>query len=148
MRRRQIIIVILSLLCVAGVIAVSFYTASKRAPYASFGGVELLLEVADTDALRLQGLSLHKPLAPNEGMLFVYQSDGQHSIWMKDMLFSIDIIWLDSEYRIVDVKERASPESYPEVFTPSVPVRYALELSAGFFVEHKLKKGDKLELVN
>ncbi len=116
--------------------------------HAVLGGEALLLEIADTDFLRTRGLSGHKPLAQNEGMLFVFQNDGQYSIWMKDMLFSIDIIWLDSEYRIVDVKERASPESYPKVFTPSVPVKYVLELSGGFLKLHGLKKGDRLELVN
>ncbi len=115
--------------------------------HAELGGEALLLVVADTDILRKQGLSGHRPLALNEGMLFVFPADDKHSFWMKDMLFPIDIFWLDNEYRIVDVKERATPESYPEVFTSSVPARYVLELSEGFFSSHKLKLGDGLKIL-
>ncbi len=146
MRLKQVKIIILSFLLIAGVVVVSFYTVSKRAPNASLVGIELLLRVADTEALRAQGLSWSKPLAPNEGMLFVFPEDGFYGFWMKDMLFSIDILWLDRDYRIVDVRTQASPESYPEVFTPSTPARYVLELQSGFFELHGIKKGDRLGL--
>ncbi len=147
MRQKQVTIIMLSLLLVAGLIAVFFYTTSKRAPNAILGGVELFLKVADTEDLRAQGLSGSKPLFLNEGMLFVFPQEGLYGFWMKDMLFSIDILWLDSSYRIVDVKENATPGSYPESFVSSVKARYVLELSAGFFEAHKLKKGDRVEFL-
>ncbi len=130
------------------VIVLSARVPQAKVLHAVLGGEALLLKIADTDVLRLQGLSGHPPLPPNEGMLFVFTSDGLHSFWMKDMLFPIDILWLDSEYRIVDVKQGATPESYPKSFTPSVPARYVLELSSGFFELHKLKNGDRLEIIN
>lgn len=147
MHRVQIIIATLSFLLLIGVAVASlyFYSSGLKTLPATIGGEELFLEIADTEAVRTKGLSWHKPLAPNEGMLFVFPKDGFYGFWMKDMLFSIDMLWLDRDYRIVDVKERASPESYPEGFTPRVPARYVLELSAGFFELHGLKKGDKLE---
>ncbi len=144
MRRAKIIVVVLSFLVIAGVISASYYSPQTDGLHASLGGVVLVLEVADTEDLRARGLSLHKTLAPNEGMLFVFPEDGLHGIWMKDMLFSIDILWLDRDYRIVDVRVQSSPASYPEVFVPSIPVRYVLELQSGFFELHGLKKGDKL----
>ncbi len=144
MRKKQIIVIILSFLCVAGVIAAPSFSESTKAPQYSLGGIELLLEIADTNALRAQGLSGHMPLAQNEGMLFVFPEDGLHGFWMKDMLFSIDILWLDRDYRIIDVRTQVGPDSYPEVFVPSTPSRYVLELRSGFFELHGLKKGDKL----
>ncbi len=143
---RKILYILFFIGCV--VMIITFANKGEKRIDAQLGGVTLSLEIADTAFLRTRGLSGHQPLASNEGMLFVFPEDDLYEIWMKDMLFSIDIIWLDSEYRIVDVKERASPESYPEVFTPSVPARYVLELSLGFFKLHGLKKGDRLEFVN
>ncbi len=141
---------LISIVFIVLIMAVVLFARSPQARvlHAVLGGEALLLEIADTGVLRMQGLSGHPPLAQNEGMLFVFPADDKHSFWMKDMLFSIDILWLDSEYRIVDVKENATPESYPKSFTPSVPVRYVLELPAGFFELHKLKKGDRPEFVD
>lgn len=135
-------------LLVSLMILASYYqSAHLRTLHAVLGGEPLFLEVADTDVLRTQGLSLHRPLALNEGMLFIFPNDGRHGFWMKDMLFPIDILWLDSDYRIVDVKEHATPASYPEIFLPGAPARYVLEVSAEFFENHRLKQGDVLEIL-
>ena len=64
-------------------------------------------------------------------MLFVFPDNDQHGIWMKDMKFPIDIIWISENYNIVHVKKDATPESYPTVFKNSKPARYVLELPAG-----------------
>lgn len=106
-----------------------------------------MLEVADTTLLRARGLSGHAPLGKGEGMIFVFSEDDTYGFWMKDMLFPIDIVWLDAEHRIVDVKKDALPASYPEVFTPARPARYVVEIPAGFFEEHHLKMGDTLEIL-
>ena len=65
-------------------------------------------------------------------------------MWMKDMQFPIDILWLDAEYKIVFIKHVSTPETYPESFYSDVPARYVLELPAGFAREHDFKIGDKL----
>lgn len=105
-----------------------------------------MLEIADTDASRERGLSGHAPLEPGQGMLFEFPSDGGYGIWMKGMSFSIDIIWLDKNYRVVDTKAHAKPESYPEIFIPRALARYVLEVGEGFLDEHRIKVGDILEI--
>lgn len=137
---------------ILGVLAISF--ATRYLPQnvtqhlsARLGGEVLVLEVADTDALRKQGLSGRDGLMSNEGMLFIFPSKGMYSFWMKDMRFPIDIVWLDDAYRIVDVRERVDPDSYPTVFHPDVSTRYTVELSAGFFAKHGLSKGMSLEIL-
>ena len=60
---------------------------------------------------------------------------------MKEMNFPIDIIWLDENLKIVAIKENAMTESYPEVFTPSTPARYVLEVPAGFVQKNKISVG-------
>jgi uncharacterized membrane protein (UPF0127 family) len=111
------------------------------------GSTTVSLDVADTEALREQGLSGRASLSPGHGMLFVFDKVGSWGIWMKDMLFSIDIIWLNKEGAVVGIKEHATPQSYPEVFYPVTPTAaYVLEVPAGFVQEHGLAQGSKINV--
>lgn len=111
------------------------------------GGQEIIVTVADTPALRAQGLSFRDSIKQNEGMLFVFETPEMSGFWMKDMSFSIDVIWFDKEKRIIDVWENADPQSYPRIVTPRVPAQFVLEVPAGFFKENKLKIGNMFEIL-
>ena len=76
-------------------------------------------------------------------MLFEFAEPDFYGFWMKDMNYPIDIIWLSDDFRVVFIKENASPASYPETFMPSAPARYVLETAAGFSEKNNLKIGDK-----
>jgi len=89
------------------------------------------IEIADTLLSRIEGLSNRVSLNPASGLLFIFPENGYHGIWMKEMKFSIDIIWFDENFVITHIKEDAKPESYPESFNPSDPSRYVLEINAG-----------------
>ena len=108
----------------------------------TFGGVSITVEVADTQRARQCGLSYRESLAPSSGMLFVFDEFDYHGIWMKDMQFSIDIIWLDNEFRVVDSKKNVLPESYPEIFTPTKKAALVLEVVSGFIEEHSIERGE------
>lgn len=105
----------------------------------------LKAEIASTESDRAKGLSGRKDMSEDEALKMVFDEEDYHSIWMKDMNFSIDIIWVDTDREVVDIKENASPESYPEVFTPQSPAKYILEVKAGVVSENDLKIGDKLD---
>jgi uncharacterized protein len=107
--------------------------------------VSVRVEIVDTDSERAQGLSGKTGLAPDEGMLFVFEEDGQYGFWMHDMLFPIDIIWIASDGSVVHVEKSLSPDTYPRTFTPPLPARYVLEVAAGFATEHEIEVGSKLE---
>ncbi len=64
-------------------------------------------------------------------MLFVFPKEDRYGFWMKDMLTSIDIIWLSDTGSILGIEASASPATYPNVFYPPEPVRYVLETRAG-----------------
>lgn len=106
--------------------------------------VTVRASVADDFDERVRGLSGVAGLAANEVKLFVFETDGAWTIWMKDMRFPIDIIWADAEGEIVHVEERVAPETYPETFGPPVPVRYVIETSAGFVGRHGVSVGDRV----
>jgi len=105
------------------------------------------VEVMDDDVERSRGLSLHSPLEDNQGMLFIFPEDDLYGFWMKDMLFPIDIIWIDKNLVIVHIETNVLPETYPKVFSPSVPARYVLELSSGQSDFLKLKIGDSIKIL-
>ena len=73
--------------------------------------IPLWVEVANSLEKRRLGLSGRKILKEDRGILFVFDKPSNHGIWMKDMNFPIDIFWIDSENRIVDIQMRATPES-------------------------------------
>lgn len=106
----------------------------------------LTVTIADTPGERLQGLSGKKNLPSNEAMLFVWEKSGQHGIWMKEMNFPIDIIWLNKDFEIVHIAPYISPETYPKVFSPNKPSRYVLEIKAGLAAQMGLQKDDKLNI--
>lgn len=110
------------------------------------GGTAVQVEVAGTPALRERGLSGHAPLGAGEGMLFVFEQDGMWGIWMKDMAFAIDIVWADASGTITTIYRSVSPDTYPNVFYPSAPARYVLELPAGFTAAHGIEEGEKIKI--
>ena len=112
------------------------------------GGQTIEVDVADTPAEQAQGLSGREGLAEDEGMLFIFDKPGIHGFWMKDMKFTIDIIWLDEDMRIVYIKENARPELYPETYGPDDGTSmYVLEVVSGFSQMNNLKVGDRMELI-
>lgn len=104
----------------------------------------LNVDIAKTPGQRARGLSGRPPLGANEGMLFVHDTSDYHSIWMKDMNFPIDILWLNEYFTVVDIRRDVSPQTYPEKFVPDYPAKYVLEVQAGFAVANNIKIGDVL----
>lgn len=98
--------------------------------------------VANTHETREKGLSGTQSLRPEEAMLFVYDTDSRWSIWMKDMNYPIDIVWLNSKKEVVYIVKNAAPESYPyENFAPKQDARYILEFAAGTVDRKKIIVG-------
>lgn len=101
--------------------------------------------VADTSTERARGLGGRERLGDREGMLFTFSSADEYCIWMKDMNFSIDVLWLDSDKTVVDINEDISPETYPQSFCPSKPSQYILEIGAGKAAEWQIEVGNQAE---
>ncbi len=110
------------------------------------GNTTVAVEVADTEALREQGLSGRSDLPNGQGMLFVFESDDTFGIWMKDMLFPIDIVWADASGTVITIAKNVAPDTYPKVFYPSTPARYVVELPAGFAAAHGVAEGTIIKI--
>jgi len=98
--------------------------------------------IADTPSERTQGLSGRESLAENQAMLFVFDYPDYHKIWMKDMKFPIDVIWLDENKKITHIEENISPETYPATFFPPEKSLYIIEAYAGFAHKNDLQVGN------
>ena len=70
-----------------------------------------------------QGLSGKSQLAQDQGMLFVFAQPGKYYFWMKGMNFSIDIIWIGEDMKVIYIKKDARPELYPETYGPRTQMR-------------------------
>ena len=101
----------------------------------------LRVEVAKTEKERIQGLS-GKNIIPRDGMFFIFDTDARHGIWMKDMHFAIDILWLGEDFQVIDLRENIFPNTYPEIFVPESPARYVLEIPSGILHRFGVQKGD------
>jgi len=111
----------------------------------------LVLRIANTniDVLlaldeekRVLGLGFKENLDENSGMFFVFEHKDYYGIWMKDMLFPIDILWIDEAGKIVHIEENISPETYPKIFYPKEKARYVLEVNAGFVEKNTILIGE------
>jgi uncharacterized membrane protein (UPF0127 family) len=108
------------------------------------GGQVISVEIVRTKAARTQGLSGRTSLAPDRGMLFVFDRPDYYHFWMKEMYFPLDIIWLDENMAVVDLTANLTPSSYPSTVTSKRPARFILEVKAGYAEQIGLKIGDRL----
>lgn len=109
---------------------------------------DLRLELATTDAARIQGLSGRERLDPDAGMLFVFDEPGIYPFWMKDMKFPIDILWINGD-RIVDIVTLPPPTTGAVVPPRHIPLKMAdrvLELKAGEAEKRNLTIGSQILL--
>lgn len=86
-------------------------------------------------------------LPENSGMLFVFEKQDYYSFWMKDMLFPIDIIWIDKNKKIIDITHNAKPESYPKTFKPRFSAHYVLEVNSGWAEAAQVMIGELVEIL-
>jgi len=114
------------------------------------GSTTITVELATTEAEREQGLSGRASLAEGSGMLFVFDEDGDWGIWMKDMQFAIDILFLSENGSVVSINANVSPDTYdtdpPQIFYPPLAVRYVLELPAGYAAAHNIVPDSTFDL--
>jgi|SRR3989344_4419366 len=108
--------------------------------------VPIKVDIADTEEKRILGLGGRSFLPANQGMLFVFDSVASHGIWMKGMQFPIDIVWIGSNLRVVDIMENVQPDSFPRIFYPRANARYVLEVNALFVEARDIQKGDTITL--
>lgn len=100
------------------------------------------VSVADSLPERIQGLSDTPFLPENVVKLFVFNASGTHSIWMKDMQYALDIMWLNQGGEVVHIEENIAPDTFPEAFASPTTAWFVVEANAGFVAKHGIVLGD------
>ena len=102
-------------------------------------------EVARTADERSQGLKDRDFLAPGTGMIFVFNDEEVRSFWMQDTFIALDIAYMDSDARIIDVQQM-EPQT-TRLHTSAGPAMFALEVPQGWFAEMDIEVGVQAEIV-
>jgi uncharacterized membrane protein (UPF0127 family) len=97
-------------------------------------------EVASDTPSRTQGLMFRKSMPQNSGMVFVFEAETQHCMWMKNTLIPLSVAFIDRAGAIVSIHDM-QPES-EQTHCAAAPARYALEMNKGWFAG--IKAGARL----
>ncbi|MEK7502976.1 MAG: DUF192 domain-containing protein [Patescibacteria group bacterium] len=123
----------------------AYRASSGQKMIVNISGRKVEVDIANNEKERNKGLGGRKNLPEDSGMLFIFEIPAKYSFWMKDMRFPIDIIWIEENKKITAISENIAPETYPASFSPSEPVKYVLEVNAGWADKNGVKSGDSIE---
>lgn len=100
-------------------------------------------EVANTDETRERGLMFRKRLDGNDGMLFVFERPDKQCFWMHNTPLPLSIAFIADDGTVVNIDDMA-PET-DDTHCSRKPVRYALEMAQGWFANHGISAGMKID---
>ena len=106
-------------------------------------GHSFKVEVAETPEQMTQGLMFRRSLAPDAGMLFDYKHPTTATMWMRNTLIPLDMLFVDAQGRIVNIHQRAVPQSL-DVIAAEAPVRAVIELNGGTAARLGIQPGDRV----
>jgi len=118
-------------------------TAATKVTVITVKGNRLYAEVANTPETRALGLMFRNYLAPDSGMLFIFEQNETPRFWMKNCFIPLSIAFIDSNGIITDILEMTPMDTLTR-YTSSKPVRYALEATTGWFTYRGIKPGDTI----
>jgi hypothetical protein len=109
---------------------------------------EFQVEVVASEAAKKRGLMFRDRLPPHRGMFFHYGDEPKRrSMWMPNMRFPLDIVWLDSAFKIVSIRYNIQPcadiRRCPSI-SSIYKCQYAIEFPAGEVASLGLRVGDVL----
>ena len=115
----------------------------------------LQVQIADTEPLRVRGLMFQEQLPYDKGMIFVFDEPGFHSLWMLNMQFYLDMIWFDSDGKVVYIEKNVPPcKSALETVTCTgvnpgeIEALYILEVTAGFVDKFEINEDSILQIIS
>ncbi|MFZ6015236.1 MAG: DUF192 domain-containing protein [Patescibacteria group bacterium] len=114
----------------------------------SVNGHVFNVAIADSSNEQSQGLSDRQKLQSDQGMLFVFSDSIIQRFWMKDMLFDLDMIFINNGAIVEIAKNMPAQQSviWPASYTSRVPADMVLEVPAGTADRLSWKKGDKITI--
>ena len=107
--------------------------------------IKINAEIADDSNEMEKGLMFREKLNENDGMLFVFDDESYQAFWMKNTLIPLDMIFIDKNFEIIDIKNAHPCKVEPcDLYKSAKPAKYVLEVNGGFAAKNNIKTGDKL----
>jgi hypothetical protein len=119
------------------------FATSELTIISATGPHRFKVELAETPEQMTQGLMFRTSLAPDAGMLFDYQQPTAATMWMRNTLIPLDMLFVDGQGRIVNIHERAVPQSL-DVIAAAAPIRAVIELNGGTAARLGIEPGDRV----
>ena len=138
---------LLLLLFVIVLLVLQNYRTEKQ-NRACFENYCFFIEFAITPEEKSSGLMFRESLDFKNGMLFVFEKEGEYPFWMKNTLIPLDIIWINEEKEVVFISENTQPckESFCPIIEPNRNAKYVLEINGGISKKIGLVVGDKIHI--
>jgi uncharacterized membrane protein (UPF0127 family) len=112
----------------------------------TINGTSFKTEVTKTKEEYEKGLGGRPCILPDQAMLFSYTKPLSIKMWMKDMKFPIDIVWLGPDKKVAGIEVGVKPSTYPDLFVnKDHPAQYVLELKANRSKELKMDIGTPVQ---
>ncbi len=112
----------------------------------SINETDFNLTIADDYEEWSRGLMYIKELPDYGGMLFTYPDEEERTFWMKNTYIPLDIIFINSEQKIIKIHSNVPPldtsHTYPSVY----PAMYVIEINGGLASQLGIKEGDTLKI--
>ncbi len=109
------------------------------------GYTKVTVELSTTLESWTKGLMGRVSLPENHGMLFVFPDERVTKMWMKDTLMPLDMVFMNKEYKIIDLKENFQTcTAKCDIYTAQGKPQYILEVNAGFVQKNGIKLGDRV----
>ncbi|MBI3103753.1 DUF192 domain-containing protein [Candidatus Daviesbacteria bacterium] len=115
-------------------------------------GVNLRVEIADSQPKRSKGLGGRSSLGQNEGMLFIFPKADKYQFWMKGLIFPLDLIYIKDE-KIVEILSSVQPPAAGQtdaslpIYQPQEEINMVLEVNAGTVLRLNIQPGDTIKLL-
>lgn len=119
------------------------FPSSELTIISATGPHRFKVELAETPSQMTQGLMFRTSLAPDAGMLFDYKQPTLATMWMHNTLIPLDMLFVDAEGRIVNIHQRAVPQSL-DIIAAAAPVRAVIELNGGTASRLGIEPGDRV----
>ncbi|HWB49919.1 MAG TPA: DUF192 domain-containing protein [Stellaceae bacterium] len=140
--RRHLLVFALLLAALPARALENFATSELTVQTAS-GPQKFTIELALSDAQMEQGLMFRRSMPANAGMLFDFKHPTNVTMWMKNTVIPLDMLFLDERGRVIDIHERAVPYS-TDMIASRLPARYVVELNGGTVARLGIKPGDQV----
>jgi len=120
----------------------------NRKGYVCFNNSCVNVELPATSEEMEMGLMNRANLPESDGMLFIFDEECVHKIWMKNMFISLDVIWLDSKGTIIHIDKNIMPcNGYCQPFGPELYSKFVIEVNGSYTDKYSINIGDNVRMI-